>query len=474
LTILITCTKTKFLPGDVLIVEEPVTAVVDTDKRNVVCSKCFKISYTLIPCKHCHQVNVQIFKLEPNLTLFLQCMYCDEKCLEEAWASGHDKECFLMTGTLANAVILRDHQLFFGYNNKKKFTMSCLAMALMSKVVGYAQMKKLVTENAHLSSSFRDACIKGFDKDCRFTFSLEALLSLTDNYNKLTGKEKASLITYAVTTVMKIPEWADDIITISALFIKLFLICVFNYKPVAVLTNISKEKIDEIFGDKNNQATSYVSGETGFALYLASSLLNFSCEPNLVKACYGSTVVYRAIVPIRKGEQLTEAPYIIRLNENLAQRRKLLMETYRFSCKCLPCLENWPTLVDMKEEDSTVVSDSLMKILKKREFHEVFSSGDYIRMLNYAYNLFPVDKKLLATVKNILSSFYKEPNWKNEKFCQFIKLSLSLHYIALGGAIFSKTGKELFTGSNSNLLSSCNVLDELHEFREKYYADSVA
>jgi hypothetical protein len=397
-------------------------------------------------------------------------MYCNEKCLEEAWVSGHDKECSLMMSTLANAVILKDHQLFLG-PKKRIFTIPRLAMALMSRVVGYTQMKKVVTENAHLSSSFRDARIKGFDKNGKFTFSLEALLSLTDNYDKLTMKEKKSLITYAVSTVMKNPDWADDIITVSALFIKLFLICVFNYKSVVVLTNYSKEKIQEIVGDRNQEATPCITSETGFALYLASSLLNFSCEPNLVKTYYGSTVVYRAIVPIKRGEQLTDSPYIIRLNENLAQRRKLLMETYRFSCKCLPCLENWPTLVEMKEEKCQI-PDCLADVLLRKDFSEVVVSDQHVRMLNCAYNMFPVDTELVATVRRILNLLYKEPNWKNEKISQLIKLSLSFHYIALGGAIFSQTGIDLFTHGNVNLWSR-PALESSDEFREKYYADPV-
>jgi len=71
----------------------------------------------------------------------------------------------------------------------------------------------------------------------------------------------------------------------------------------------------------------------GAALYLASSLINHSCVPNMYLVNYGSTAVYRAMRPIKKGEQLTECYYnFFDLNKPL-QDRQTFFTAMKFQCR---------------------------------------------------------------------------------------------------------------------------------------------
>jgi hypothetical protein len=413
-------------------------------------------------------------------------MYCNNECLTKDWESGHKHECSLLVNTQDKAQLLNKKQILFGFTSDCKCTLPCLAMALMSRVIGFSQMKKAVTENELLGASFNDPRTKGFDKEGKFSFSLEALLSLPDKFDKLYDEEKTSLIKYSVATVMQNPEWADNAEAIAALFIKLYLICVFNYKPITLLANLSTADLLHHKMDLNDAQTvpHYTGSEYGFAVYLASSLIGRSCDPNLARSWYGSTVVYTACEPIKKGEKITETPsYLHRFAESLEKRQALLKERFRVDCKCVACVEKWPTMTEM-EEDFDLESDELSnnavnKILAQPEFRQMYFNGEFAKMLTLVSNLMPIGQKLLPRLEDFLTCFYQEPFKENSRMYANMKLSLDHHYMALGGAIFSKAGRELFTNQKDShfpmYLDLDNAVEDFKVFRDKYFAkdDSI-
>jgi SET domain len=70
----------------------------------------------------------------------------------------------------------------------------------------------------------------------------------------------------------------------------------------------------------------------GNSLNLASSLINHSCEPNMYQVSYGTTVVFRAMRPISKGEQLTFSYSKLATTSSYAERQEELYESYKFKC----------------------------------------------------------------------------------------------------------------------------------------------
>jgi SET domain len=84
-------------------------------------------------------------------------------------------------------------------------------------------------------------------------------------------------------------EW----LPVAAIIMKLRLVAEFNKKII----NYPRFSCHSYLVGKNLRM--------GSALYLASSLVNHSCDPNMYQVYYGSSAVFRARRPIVKGEQLT-------------------------------------------------------------------------------------------------------------------------------------------------------------------------
>jgi len=92
----------------------------------------------------------------------------------------------------------------------------------------------------------------------------------------------------------------------------------------------------------NNLTTIYAQNDIGFprrkmglSLSLASSLINHSCDPNMYQVNYGSTRVYRARRPIKKGEQLTESYHNkLASDSNYTERQFYIQSLLDFDCRC--------------------------------------------------------------------------------------------------------------------------------------------
>ena len=71
----------------------------------------------------------------------------------------------------------------------------------------------------------------------------------------------------------------------------------------------------------------------GLGLYLASSLVNHSCDANMYQITYGTSVVFRARRPISKGEQLTYCYTKPATLYHYYERKIALSEMYKFRCR---------------------------------------------------------------------------------------------------------------------------------------------
>jgi hypothetical protein len=114
-------------------------------------------------------------------------------------------------------------------------------------------------------------------------------------------------------------EW----LPVAAILMKLCLVAEFNKKVI----NCPKISYKMCLVAKNVPL--------GSGLYLASSLLNHSCDPNMYPVFYGTSIVFRARRPIVKGEQLTCSylePALPAVYIDRGQRQKALMEFHKFKC----------------------------------------------------------------------------------------------------------------------------------------------
>jgi hypothetical protein len=71
----------------------------------------------------------------------------------------------------------------------------------------------------------------------------------------------------------------------------------------------------------------------GMGLFLASSLVNHSCDANMYHVSYGTSVVFRARRPISKGEQLTYCYSRPAFHYSYEDRQRYFLEFFKFKCR---------------------------------------------------------------------------------------------------------------------------------------------
>jgi hypothetical protein len=111
----------------------------------------------------------------------------------------------------------------------------------------------------------------------------------------------------------------DDWLQIGAVLMKLSLVIKFN------CTKMYCSKAN--YNAKAFKATTLHLGQ---GLFLASSLMNHCLNANTYQVAYGTTTVFRARRPIKKGERIT---FCFLESASYEERRKALMEDYKFKCR---------------------------------------------------------------------------------------------------------------------------------------------
>nr|CAI5866862.1 unnamed protein product [Callosobruchus analis] len=89
--------------------------------------------------------------------------------------------------------------------------------------------------------------------------------------------------------------------------------------------------------------------EIGAGAYSFLSMFNHSCSPNVVRHCYGTVNVLRAIKTIHVGEQLFDNYGYHYAVEPRESRRSSLRKQYFFDCSCEACMQDWPLYPDLPD-----------------------------------------------------------------------------------------------------------------------------
>jgi len=85
-----------------------------------------------------------------------------------------------------------------------------------------------------------------------------------------------------------------------------------------------------------------VQSEIGAASYGTLSLINHSCDPNVVRHYHSSHAVVTSVRTILAGEEILDNygyHYAVMPRE---ERQRKLQSQYYFSCACVSCKETWP------------------------------------------------------------------------------------------------------------------------------------
>lgn len=87
--------------------------------------------------------------------------------------------------------------------------------------------------------------------------------------------------------------------------------------------------------------------EIGAGAMPVLSLLNHSCDPNVVRHCFGDTIAVSTIRRIGAGEELVDNYGYHYATQDRMERRAKLRHQYYFDCACSACEQRWPLYHDI-------------------------------------------------------------------------------------------------------------------------------
>ena len=347
--------KQDIKAGEIILVEEPFACLCLPERYSTHCYECLtrlKISY---PCRSCSSI-----------------AYCSMECERKSWESFHCYECRYL-----NLLTLDDIGL--GHLAMK--------VVLKNKFEELKNFNEIYQEN---KNEF------GLDKEGNFDpRSYFCLFSLVGNSEcrKLSDLFKRSIMSIFLAKVLQVTgyvpindEKALDIVAGHLL------------KQIQMLP-CNAHEVSEAQLTGNNLALNELK-EIGSAAYPSLSLLNHSCDPSVVRHCYGSTCVVRALKHIKKGEEIVDNYGFLYAVESKAERVQHLQEQYLFKCQCTPCQQDWPLYSELPDDLPTFVCSSCGNDICAKSYKCLKCNKEDSEVLSYYRN--ELHKNFQDAMKTVL------------------------------------------------------------------------
>ncbi|XP_006618434.1 SET and MYND domain-containing protein 4-like isoform X1 [Apis dorsata] len=376
----------KINPGEVIAIEKPYSLILTPDNIHTHCSNCLEVSWANIPCEHCTYA-----------------MYCSEECKAMEWKKYHDIECAIFPSMLKMNFVKLD-----------LFSLR-LAIQAVREATSIQELRKELEE----VDSCEDPRTKGFSKNGMFlSDKYRSLLGLITNTEKRSVQDlfrrslDASFILYFLATCsnmfgsplkkdLSILIKNDNVIFVGGLILRHQQLIPSN------IHSFSEEcGLDAV--------------ERGIAAMPFFSLINHSCNPNILRHSRSNYMIIYVIFPIKKGEQLYDnygQHYAITPKE---ERQKELLKQYYFKCDCLACQENWPLYYNLKsfkslikkKEDESKINHVLRKfnnyvdIATEGNISDKHIVDDLLKMIEVLYDLVPMPCEEMNNVVETLKRVY--------------------------------------------------------------------
>ncbi|KAF0723885.1 SET and MYND domain-containing protein 4-like, partial [Aphis craccivora] len=298
-------------PGEIIIIEEPIAGVFKNSNWMFNCNYCFKRCLSAIPCHKCSQV-----------------IYCDETCLQKAFASHHTMECSLVYPLKEDPTVEPTHDL----------ALRCFTRLInMMGIDHYCAMVQTYNE-----SNF------SFDiKSNYLTDSFYSIYALDGNETKRTVSNlffmhctASMMVSLLLLNEYDIPS--NFLGTVGGSLVHL--LCITNLNSYASI------ELSKYTGKSSNNTVSnrpITFDSVALILCSAYSLINHSCDPNVIVQTYSGIEVTRAIQPISEGCQIFTDYGVKFMSHNKEQRCTHLFDQYQFQCQCHACINDWPKYVSL-------------------------------------------------------------------------------------------------------------------------------
>ncbi|KZC05759.1 SET and MYND domain-containing protein 4 [Dufourea novaeangliae] len=373
-------------PGEVIAIETPYSLILNPNNVHTHCSNCLEVCWNNIPCNYC------------TFT-----MYCSEECRASEWKKYHDIECSVFP-----------HLLKMDFSKLDLFSLRIAVQAVRDSSIHDLR------EEVKDVDSHDDIRTKGFSKDGIFASDqYRSILSLVTNTDKRSVHDlfrrsmDSCFILYFVTTCTSMfgsPLEKDlsvlmqntDVTFVGSLILR-------HQQTIPSNAHSFPEEYDM---DTN---------ERGIVAMPFFSLINHSCNPNVLRVSRPKDIVIYAMYPIQECEQIFDNySYHYALSPK-ATRRKALFEQYYFICNCIPCQDDWPLFQDVQSfqslvQDAKVAAMIASVLMKSNNYLTTAAKGnvldmdhivdDLLQMIKVLYNLVPMPCLEMNTLVEILKRVY--------------------------------------------------------------------
>lgn len=369
-------------PGDVLIVEQPFASVLLPAATSTHCYYCLNRCLSPIPCLHCTEV-----------------MFCNETCRVSCWTQFHSIDCSLLP-VISNKV--------------GKMGLLALRVLLLASEKG-KKLRQLMeeVEEGENTAELNPRTL-GFNKD--------GLYSSTDYWpihfliGHLDHRANADIFRRSVTAACLLHCLENFTKFFEAdLDDEVYYFCGGLLLHHLQSLPCNAHEVSEMIVN----AGSFESQEIGAAGYATLSLLNHSCDPNVVRHSYGDWAVLRAIRPILQGEEVLDNYGYHHALHSVEERRSQLSNQYFFHCSCEACLGSWPSYKDQPTKNPIFKCCECGRGIKKNQ-DPLCSCGAIVNIEHLESKLSQSSKLFRETLSCVLSG----QHWDKVPDCLLEHLTL--------------------------------------------------
>ncbi|XP_070508849.1 SET and MYND domain-containing protein DDB_G0273589-like [Chironomus tepperi] len=318
-------TNKRLSAGDIIAIEEPFSKCVLPSSSYRYCANCLSDNFLdLLPCKFCSAV-----------------MFCSEECREIGINKFHKYECNIIDAL--NAI----------YTKIMRISSHTFFEALNVYNSDLQQLKSAMDENANASVTVYDFDwesesnndVTGLDVKKKMFLAIDSLVTNEKHRSPSDLFQRAGIVAIMTnlllsqTELKKLLPTDNDKSFFRQFIMKQTQIAALNYHGLfdGILT---KSQLND-------------NVQCGSASYPFCSLINHSCEPNLVRVShkYKNYVVVNRL--IEAGEQLFDNYGYHHCLESLRERQTSLNSQYMFKCTCAACRHDYKLFPQLKNATST-------------------------------------------------------------------------------------------------------------------------
>jgi len=309
----------KIKPGEVILVEEPVTWTINLDRSLLTCCRCMKkADEKMVPCA----------SRENAVFCCLECYKLAAKTSSKPLATAVTEDEFRMSD-------------LFALGQETSATTLLAFWSVKSQSLEFFQ-----SNEAKLFSSVDPAFVTQEEKDWIFQGTdqiYKCMYNLVSHMESMTKDSEAHLLITSAVLVRFLQEFnyfpspsTDGEMTEAEVLIGRLL---FQFQCGIKFNQHGIYQIDsQVEAGKNLPLN-----DSGIAVYPTLLFLNHSCCPNTIRVNHGKKMFLMAKTVIEAGQEVSDGYGIHHLSMGKEDRQTKLERGFKFDCVCSACEENWPT-----------------------------------------------------------------------------------------------------------------------------------